>query len=211
MDPPDPKRVVSQGYDAVGDAYVKWTAHSATDTRQRYTDILLQGLLAGAVVLDLGCGAGLPTTWALAQRFQVTGVDISPRQIERARRNVPNARFQQADMSTLNFAPGSFDGGVAAFYSIIHVPREEQEALLRKIAGWLRPGGLFVAAMGAGSTEAGYEPDWLGAPMYWSHFDGSTNRRLVEAAGLEIVSAQEELEDEDGTPVRFLWVVARKG
>jgi len=202
MDPPDPKRIVSQGYDRIGDAYVEWSARSATDARQRYTALLLQGLSAGAAVLDLGCGAGLPTTHALAQRFQVTGVDISPRQIERARRNVPNATFLHADMSALDFALGSFDG-IAAFYSIIHVPREEQEALLRKVARWLRPGGLLVAAMGTGSTEAGYEPDWLGAPMYWSHFDGPTNQRLVEAAGLEIVSAQEELEDEDGAPVRF--------
>jgi SAM-dependent methyltransferase len=210
MDVRDPKRIVAQGYDAVGDAYVEWTARSASDARRRYTDLLLQGLPEGAAALDLGCGAGLPTTRALARRFQVTGVDISPRQIERARRNVPSASFLQGDMSTLDFAPGSFDG-VAAFYSIIHVPREEQETLLCRIARWLRPGGVFAAAMGAGATEAGYEPDWLGAPMYWSHFDGPTNQRLVEAAGLAIVSAQEEIEDEDGTSVTFFWVVARKG
>jgi hypothetical protein len=46
--------------------------------------------------------------------------------------------------------------------------------------------------------------------MYWSHFDAPTNRRLVEAAGLEIVSGREEIEDEDGAPVTFYWVVARK-
>jgi len=209
MDVRDFKRIVSQGYDAIGDAYVEWTARSATDARQRYTALLLESLPAGATVLDLGCGAGMPTTRTLAQRFQVTGVDISPQQIERARLNVPSATFLRADMSALDFAPGSFDG-VAAFYSIIHVPREEHEALLRQIALWLRPGGLFVAAMGTASSEAGYESDWLGAPMFWSHFDGPTNRLLVEAADLEIVSAQEEIEDEDGAPVSFFWVVARK-
>jgi hypothetical protein len=64
--------------------------------------------------------------------------------------------------------------------------------------------------MGAGSTEAAVEPDWLGVPMYFSHFDGATNRRLVEDAGLRIISAREETADEDGVPVTFLWVVARK-
>ena len=99
---------------------------------------------------------------------------------------------------------------MVAFFSIIHVPREEQPGLLAKIARWLRPGGLFVATMGASATENGYEEDWLGAPMYWSHFDAETNQRLVEEAGLVIESAALETADEDGLPVTFLWVVARK-
>jgi SAM-dependent methyltransferase len=205
----DPKRIVSSGYDRVGDTYAQWTSRSATDSRQRYTDLLLEKLPAGATVLDLGCGAGIPTTRALAARFQVTGADISARQIERARRKVPDAAFVHGDMATLDFPQASFDG-IAAFYSIIHVPREGHAALLRRVAGWLRPGGLFVATLGAGSTEAGYEADWLGAPMYWSHFDAATNHRLVEEAGFELESAREETEDEDGAPVTFMWVVARK-
>ncbi len=112
-------------------------------------------------------------------------------------------------MTELEIEPASFDA-VVAFFSIIHVPREEQPELLAQIARWLRPGGLFVATMGARATENGYEEDWLGAPMYWSHFDAATNRRLVEEAGLVIESAELETADEDGLPVAFLWVVARK-
>ncbi|MEK6569925.1 MAG: hypothetical protein AABZ61_01035, partial [Bacteroidota bacterium] len=59
-------------------------------------------------------------------------------------------------------------------------------------------------------TEAGYEPDWLGAPMYWSGYDEKTARRLLEAADLAIERAQIETADEDGKPVSFLWVVARR-
>jgi hypothetical protein len=47
-------------------------------------------------------------------------------------------------------------------------------------------------------------------PMYFSHFDGATNQRLVAEAGLRIISAREETADEDGAPVTFLWVVATK-
>jgi hypothetical protein len=46
--------------------------------------------------------------------------------------------------------------------------------------------------------------------MYFSHFDGATNQRLVEDAGFQIIRAREETADEDGVPVAFLWVVARK-
>ena len=64
--------------------------------------------------------------------------------------------------------------------------------------------------MGANDNPDGFAEDWLGAPMYWSHFDAATNRRLVEAAGLEILDASIIDEDEDGVPVPFLWVVARR-
>jgi SAM-dependent methyltransferase len=122
---------------------------------------------------------------------------------------VPAATFVEADMAAFDFPPAGFDA-VAAFYSIIHVPRQEHRALLHDITTWLRPGGLLVATMGAGSTEAAVEPDWLGVPMYFSHFDGATNQRLVKDAGLRIIGAREETADEDGAPVTFLWVVARK-
>ena len=170
--------------------------------------MLLKTLLPGAAVLDLGCGAGLPTTGRLAERFNVTGVDISPRQIERARIDVPGATFINADMTDVDLQASSFDA-VVAFYSIFHVPRDQHAALLRSITGWLRPGGLLVAAMtvAGGPGSHAYEEDWMGAPMYWSGFDSDTNRRLVEQAGLAIVSAEETTDDPDD---RFIWIVAEK-
>ena len=204
----DPKRIVARGYDVIGDRYARQAVESAAEDRERYTSMLLQRLPPGAEILDLGCGAGLPTTTRLSQRFAVTGIDISSRQIDRARRNVPNARFVCADMADVELPPSSFDAAVA-FYSIIHVPRDEHAALLRSITGWLRPGGLIVAAMtvGVGAAEHAYEEDWMGAPMYWSGFDGDTNKRLVEEAGLSIISAEEITDDPDD---RFIWIVAEK-
>jgi SAM-dependent methyltransferase len=205
----DPRSIVEWGYDQIAERYAAWAARERTDERARYTDLILQSLPTGADVLELGCSAGGSTTQALAARFNLSGVDLSARSVELARKNVPNGTFLHADMSALDLAPERFDA-VVAFFSIIHVPRKEQPGLLVKIARWLRPDGLFVATMGAGSTEDGYEENWLGAPMYWSHFDATTNQRLVEEAGLAIESAALEVADEDGAPVTFLWVVARK-
>jgi SAM-dependent methyltransferase len=205
----DPKQIVAQGYDAMAERHAEWAGRTRTDERERYTAVLLHALPPGAQVLELGCGVGVPTTQRLARRFAVTGVDISAQHIALARRNAPAATFIQADMAALDFPPASFDA-VAAFYSIIHVPRDEHSGFVHDIATWLRPGGLLVAAMGSGSTEAAVEPDWLGVPMYFSDLDGTTNRRRVEDVGLRIISAREETADEDGVPVTFLWVVARK-
>jgi ubiquinone/menaquinone biosynthesis C-methylase UbiE len=203
------KRIVEQGYDQIAERYAAWAAHARSDERARYTDLVVRSLPDGADVLELGCASGGLTTQTLATRFTLTGVDLSARNIALARTHIPSATFLHADMTELEIAPASFDA-VVAFFSLIHVPRQEQSDLLAKIERWLRPGGLFVATMGAGATENGYEENWLGAPMYWSHFDAETNRRLVEEAGLVIASATLETADEDGAPVTFLWVVARK-
>ena len=209
MNRDNPKLLVARGYDRIGEAYGKHATRSRTEQRNRYEAVLLDRLPAGARVLDLGCGSGIPTTRRLARRFRVTGVDVSTRQVARARDNVPGAAFICADFGSLGFAPGSFDG-VSAFYSIVHLPRDEQGALLSSVVTWLRPGGLLVAAMGTGDHEVDFDQSWLGAPMFWSTFDSATNRRLVEEAGLRTISAREETTTAGRDSETFLWVVAVK-
>lgn len=205
----EPKRVVQRGYDQIAERHAQWAIHTRAKERARYTARLLAALPPGASLLELGCGVGGPTTQALAAQFRLTGVDISACSLELARRNVPQARFLQGDMAEIDLPPASFDA-VAAFYSIIHVPRDEQPGLLGRVAEWLRPDGLFLAAFGTADEAVGFEPDWLGVPMYWSTYDSETTQRLVTSAGLSITSATLETADEDGVPVSFLWVEARR-
>ncbi|MGH2530694.1 MAG: class I SAM-dependent methyltransferase [Thermomicrobiales bacterium] len=205
----DPKKIVAHGYDRIAERYAEWAPTVREEEREHYTRVMLDSLPERAAVLELGCGNGLPTTKRLVERFEVTAVDISGRQIALARQNVPEATFVHADMTTLEFPPASFDG-VAAFYAIIHVPREEHEPLLGSIVRSLRPGGPLVATLGARSWTGEVEEDWLGTPMYFSHFDAETNRALVERAGLRLEGARVEIADEDGVSIPFLWIVARK-
>lgn len=204
----DPKRIVADGYDTMAERYFAWSDLRPSPTRLRYLALALGLIPAGSEVLELGCGAGIPMTAALADGRSVTGVDISATQLEMARRNVPGAAFIQADMTTLAFEPATFDA-VVAFYSLTHVPRDEQGELLDHIRGWLRPGGLFLASMGADDEPGEVEADWLGVDMYFSHFGAKANRRLVEGAGLVIDRAEVAVEPEDRHDARFLWVVAR--
>jgi len=204
----DPKRIVADGYDVVAERYLDWSGKRPSAPRLRWLSKALELIPPGAEVLELGCGAGIPMTAALADGRRLTGVDISATQVALARRNVPAATFRQADMTTLDFPASSFDA-VVAFYSLTHVPRDEHGTLLERITRWLRPGGVFVASMGVDDDPGGVEQDWLGVDMYFSHFGAKKNRRLVERAGLRIESAQIDTEPEDRHDARFLWVVAR--
>jgi SAM-dependent methyltransferase len=206
---PSFKRVVETGYDRVAERYL-----STKDAEDPTTLAALEGLAhelpPGAAVLDLGCGAGVPVTGWLARRFAVTGVDISARQLELARRQVPDATFLKADMTDLSFAPETFDA-VVAFHSIIHVPRTEHPALLEKIHRWLRPGGSFLATWALDEWE-GTESDWegWGAPMRWSHYDGETSLRLLLDAGFAIEHAEARATRGTRGDESWLWVLARK-
>jgi ubiquinone/menaquinone biosynthesis C-methylase UbiE len=204
----DPKRIVADGYDVMAERYLAWSDLRPSKTRLRYLALALELIPPGSDVLELGCGAGIPMTAALAQDRAVTGVDISATQLEMARRNVPSASFIQADMTALASEPATFDA-VVAFYSLTHVPRDEQAALLEAIRVWLRPGGIFLASMGADDEPGDVEADWLGVDMYFSHFGAKANRRLVEQAGFVVDRAEIAVEPEDRHDARFLWVVAR--
>lgn len=202
------KAVVAAGYDRIAERYAVWASGVRVAERAHYTHLILDALPAGATILDLGCGGGALTTQQLAEKFSITGVDLSARQVTLAREQVPKGTFIHADMTTLTFPSATFDA-VISFYAITHVPRVEHATLLKKIATWLRPGGLFIAAMGATGTTDVVEADWLGAPMYFSHFDAATNCRLIREAGLTLLGALEETAEEDGQPATFLWIVAR--
>jgi SAM-dependent methyltransferase len=204
----DPKRVVAAGYDAMAERYLAWSDLRPSAARLRYLALADALIPAGADVLDLGCGAGIPMTATLAVGRTVTGVDISAAQIALARANVPSATFLEADLTTLDFPSGRFDA-VVAFYSLTHVPRAEHAALFGRIRSWLRPGGVFVASLGVEDSPDEVEADWLGVDMFFSHFSARVNRRLVAEAGFEIERADVVTEPEDRHDARFLWVVAR--
>ena len=206
----DPKDLVERGYDRIGAEYERWSEEATDYAREYYLRVLLDSLSEGASVLDLGCGSGELLTRRLAERFQVTGVDLSTGMVELARCNVPNAKFIRGDMAAVEFAPESFDG-VCAFYSLTHLPPDQLPALLHRVAGWLRPSGLFVASMSNEADPGGVQDDWVaGVPMYFAGYAAQKNEELVEEAGLSVARARLETIQEKGGDATFLWVVARK-
>lgn len=162
----------------------------------------------GARVLDLGCGSGTVAR-RLADRYDVTGVDISRAQLERARRKVPQATFLHADATELDFSPGSFDAVVSTFV-FGHIPRAEQGPLLERVHGWLGPGGWLLVTPGAGDSDDVVEPDWLGATMFFASFAPETNVELLEYAGFRIAEWRVVPMDEPGHGrVSFMWALAQ--
>ncbi|KFA64825.1 hypothetical protein S40285_01414 [Stachybotrys chlorohalonatus IBT 40285] len=216
--PPDVKQRLKESYDAVAVKYNDWTQRHHTlratwlDELYRHVPRLTED---GAALLELGCGAGLPILTTACERngkLQVTANDLSPKQLELARSNlaaVDNGRVKYiaGDMTELTFADNSLTA-VVALYTLIHLPAEEQVAMLGKIGKWLEPGGCMLANLSAVKMPGVIMEEWLEPKgwMYWSGLGKEETMKAMDAAGLkvEVEAVQGDAEES------FLWLIARK-
>jgi cyclopropane-fatty-acyl-phospholipid synthase len=129
----------------------------------------------GQDVLELGCGWGSLSLW-MAERYpasRITGVSNSAPQrahiMEQARlRGLTNLRIITADMNAFDIDGEAFDR-VVSVEMFEHM--RNHRALMRRVAGWLRPGGkffmhIFVHRSLAYAFETEGEDNWLGRHFF---------------------------------------------
>lgn len=167
-------------------------------------DELSSRLKTKAKILDLGCGVGLPyDAYFIKNGFSVTGVDISERHIELAKKNVKLGKFFVGDFFT-NQVKGKFDA-IVSFYAIFHIPRNEHEKLLKRICSLLNKNGYILITLGTDSMKCDVDKDFVGAPMAWSSYSVEKNKKLIRDVGFDIILAAEDYRTE-----RHLWILAKK-
>jgi ubiquinone/menaquinone biosynthesis C-methylase UbiE len=205
------KAIVESGYDSIAPKYFAWSSPRPTETRAAYVQKLLGLLPPKAKVLELGCGAGVPTTQTLlAAGLDVTGVDISAAQIALAKEHIPGATLVQSDMAALKYDEGTFDA-VLAFYSFFHIPKAEQGEMLARMIGWLKPGGYLLFNLGTGEGDVVLN-DWMGAKMFSSGLGIEGNREMLkkDGKGLKFIDDEIAIEKVGGFDEKFHWVFAVK-
>jgi len=202
----DPKRIVRDGYDALGDAY---RATDAPDDGPRawFLEEALARIPAGAEVLELGCGPGWDAI-VLAEDRSYTGVDISTTMLALARNRVPTGTFLEHDLTVLELPEDSFDA-VVALYVFGHIPAAEHVSVYGRVAAWLRPGGVLCASFPLTPGDD-VEADWLGVPMFFGGIGRVATQDALRAAGFDLELAEVRTNpDPMGGTESFLWVIAR--
>ncbi|HSG46035.1 MAG TPA: class I SAM-dependent methyltransferase [Anaerolineales bacterium] len=202
----DHKETAKSGYNKIADRYLAERKKDSPDVLLIHDFIDL--LYPKSKVLDAGCGAGIPIAQRLAEQFDVIGVDFSEVQIELAKKNVPNAHFMCKDMTQLDFPDESLDG-ICSYYAIIHIPREEHEALFKSFFRMLRTGGIALLCLGAEHLIDDIDEDYLGTRMYWSHYDTETYIKVLQETGFTIMWAK-RVEDETCEGVGHLFALIQK-
>jgi len=151
----------------------------------RHLDLLIEKLEPGAEILDVGCGAGKPIdSYLVDHGFKIIGLDISEAQIELAKKNVPEAEYQVADMSELRAGEFAVDA-VVSFYALFHIPREQHLTVLKKMMSFLPKNGYVLLTMGASDWEGTEE--FCGAQMFWSHYGAEKNLELLKKAEFKVL------------------------
>ncbi len=154
---------IGAAYDVVAQDYAT-TFDDELDGKPADRDLLdrLAATVSGrGPVWDIGCGAAGHITRYLADRgVDAIGVDISPGSVAVAGQRHRDLRFIAADMRDLPVADRSL-AGIVAFYSVIHLPRQQIPVALAEFRRVLAPGGLLLMSMHSGEGEVGVD-EWFG-------------------------------------------------
>ena len=86
----------------------------------------------GGKLLDIGCGSGSKLLEFCRRGWEVYGVDINPRAIEKARRTVPQGHFSCAELTRLSF-PANFFDCIRIDNCLEHVPNDRKMFRIIKI------------------------------------------------------------------------------
>jgi SAM-dependent methyltransferase len=186
-------RDVQTSYDRVAEEYV---ARISGELEHKPLDRQLLDRFAGRVralgpACDLGCGPGHVARYLHERGVRVMGIDLSPAMAEAARRLNPAIEFAQGDMRSLPIEDGAL-GGIAAFYSIIHVPRPEVVTALVEMKRVLRPGGLLLLAFHIGDGLLHLD-EWWGqrVAVDFVFFRTEEMTGFLREAGFRVVEAVE--------------------
>lgn len=109
---------------------------------------------SAASIIDLGCGPGNSTS-LLIDRFPsaaLLGIDSSRAMVEAAKKRLPAARFEVADIATWTPA-GPVD---LLFANAVLQWLPDHAGLLPRLLQWLRPGGVLAVQMPDNLDEASH-------------------------------------------------------
>ena len=204
---------VQASYDRVADEYVR---RIYDELANKPFDRQLLDRFAGRVrdaglVCEIGCGPGHVAKYLSDRGVPMCGVDISSAMVDCARRLNPGISFSQGDMRDLDVADGSW-AAIVAFYSIIHVPREQVVAALRELGRALKPGGLLLLAFHIGDDLL-HRDEWWGYQVDFDvvFFQSAEMSNYLSAAGFEVDEILERDPDpEVEHPTRRAYILARK-
>ncbi len=126
-------------------------------------DWLIEKVGSG-IICDMGCGPGQVGAYLHQRGATVTGVDLSPEMIKQAQQLHPAIPFQVGDMLALTDIADNTFGGMAAFYSLIHIDRPQMVAALTELKRVLRPGGILLLSFHIGG-EVRHLDELLGKPV----------------------------------------------
>ncbi|MEB3340689.1 class I SAM-dependent methyltransferase [Okeania sp.] len=151
----------------------------------RFRQLALQGLIINqnTQILDLCCGSGQATNFLVQHSQNVIGLDASPRSINRAKKNVPSARYVEAFAEDMPFSNNQFD--LVHTSAALHEMNPEQlRQILQEVYRILQPGGIFTFVDFHSPTNPLF---WPGIAIFFWLFETETCWNFINTNILELL------------------------
>jgi ubiquinone/menaquinone biosynthesis C-methylase UbiE len=149
-------------YDAVAKEYAEKFIDEIDEKPfdKKMLELLLEKTNGMGIICDLGCGPGNVAKFLHNVGAEVCGIDLSQKQIEEAQKLNKGIQFYQANMLDLSTISDNHFGGVAAFYSIIHIPKNVVLKALREIHRILKQNGTLLITFHTGEEVRHFDEWW---------------------------------------------------
>jgi demethylmenaquinone methyltransferase/2-methoxy-6-polyprenyl-1,4-benzoquinol methylase len=151
----------------------------------RFHQLPLQGLTIASEtkVLDLCCGSGQATRFLVQYSQDVTGLDVSPVSLERARGNVPQAQYVEALAEEMPFGNNQFDL-VHTSVAMHEMKPKQLQQIFQEVYRVLKPGGVFAMVDFHKPSNLLF---WPGLTIFLWLFETETSWQLLETDLVELL------------------------
>lgn len=152
----------------------------------RFRQLALQGLTihSDSQVLDLCCGSGQTTEFLVKTSQNVTGLDASPKSLQRARLNVPEASYIEAFAEEMPFADNLFDV-VHTSVALHEMQPQQLRKIINEVYRVLKPGGVFTLVDFHAPTNPIF---WPGISAFLLLFETETAWELLKTDLAELLA-----------------------
>jgi len=205
---------LQKSYDAIAENYAIEYQHELNQKPfdRKILDWLIEEVNGRGIICDMGCGPGQIARYLKDHGAETFGVDLSEGMVKEATRLNPEIAFEQGDMFALSKITDSSIAGIAAFYSIVHIPSHALVNAFREFIRVLIPGGVLLLSFHVGSEEV-HRDEWWGKEVSIDFFFFETEeiKRYLGDAGFvlsEVIQRDPNAEVE--YPSRRSYIFANK-
>jgi ubiquinone/menaquinone biosynthesis C-methylase UbiE len=172
-------------YDQIAEQFAGANANMPPDLIVA-ADQFLNLIKPGALILDLGCGAGRDMAWFENQGATVVGSDLSAGMLAQARIRV-RGKLVQSDMRRLPFQRGCFQG-VWCCAALLHLSKTDTPRALAEAHRVLVPAGALFLSIQEGMGEGWERTARYGEPIerFFARYRAEEMTALLVESGFEI-------------------------
>lgn len=186
----DPVEETIKTYDQFAEDYLKRSISQDNVRMRPVLDKFASMITSGKSVLDIGSGTGLEAKYLSENGLEVTGIDLSVKMIELAKKVAPKVIFLKMDMRSISLEDQIFDG-VWASSCLVHIPKNDTEKVLSDISRILKLGGIFYFDLKQGEGEEFVvnqgQGDLPGARRFFAFYSLEEISELLQKSGFEIL------------------------